>query len=172
MSRKWMVIAFVLLLVVSISGCKKKEPVTTDTIAQEEIEPAPVEVEPTPTPQPSPTPASSDDPAPSNWVVDRVQSLPAAYTSHPNFATPTLGHPAKGAPFIDPDTGHRITRISDVGDVVQLPGVNCGLPWNVDGYPSAGFTNGYARWTNINVTGEYAIAFRTNAHSCLYRLAD
>ena len=50
MSRKWMVIAGVLLLVVSVTGCKKKAPETTETIVQEEIKPEPVEVAPTPTP--------------------------------------------------------------------------------------------------------------------------
>lgn len=50
MSRKWMVCVGVLLLAVSVAGCKKK-PVTTETMAQEEVEPAPVEIEPTPVPQ-------------------------------------------------------------------------------------------------------------------------
>ena len=52
MSRKWMVCVGILLLVVSVGGCEKKAPETTETIVQEEIKPPPVEVEPTPTPEP------------------------------------------------------------------------------------------------------------------------
>lgn len=67
MSRKWMVSAGVLLLVVSVTGCQKEAPETTETIVQEEIEPTPVVVEPTPVP-----PVADSTPA---WLTKDLESI-------------------------------------------------------------------------------------------------
>ena len=115
--------------------------------------------------QPTPAP-------PAAYLIERVEDRDAASTSHRIFPAPAGPLPQRGVSFIDTQTGLRITRLTDVNDIVPIPGLNTGLPWEVDGDPAEGFTNGYSRWTNVNATGEYAIAFRTNAHSSLYRIAD
>jgi hypothetical protein len=109
---------------------------------------------------------------PPAYLIERVENREAALTSHRVFPSPAGSRPARGVPFIDTQTGLRVTRLTDVNDIVPIPGLNPGLPWPVDGNPAEGFTNGYSRWTNVNATGEYAIAFRTNAQSSLYRIAD
>jgi len=115
----------------------------------------------------SPTPAP-----PEVYLIEQVEDRDAADTAHRIFPTPSGLLPERGVPFIDTQTGLRVTRLTDVNDIVPISGINTGLPWEVDGNPAEGFTNGYSRWTNVNVTGEYAIAFRTNAQSSLYRIAD
>jgi hypothetical protein len=103
-----------------------------------------------------------------------IETLGKNYTDHQALKVDysTLPIPAKGVSFTEPNTGHKITRISDVNDVVQLTGLNCGYPWTINGNPREGHYNGYSRHFNVNVTNEYAIAFRTNNHSSLYRLSD
>jgi len=109
---------------------------------------------------------------PAVYLIERVEDRDAASSSHRVFPPPAGLLPERGVPFIDTQTGLRVTRLTDVNDIVPIPGLNPGLPWDIDGNPAEGFTNGYSRWSNINVTGEYAIAFRTDAHSSLYRIAD
>lgn len=65
--------------------------------------------------------------------------------------------PEPGVPFVVPQTGVVVTRISDVGD----PGVT-----------ETDLTNGYSRWSPANRGGEYVIAFGTGGTSYVYRLAD
>src|SRR5690606_36455369 len=68
--------------------------------------------------------------------------------------------------------GHRITRMTDVADIVPQAGVNAGAPWDVDGQINMGFHNGYSRYSNVNITGEYMLAYRSNNLCSLYRVAD
>ena len=111
------------------------------------------------------TPPVSAGPA---LLVERVGG------PHATLPAPSGPVPAKGTGVLDPTTGISITRLTNIDDVVATPGVNCGLPWassaDIHGLKNHGFYNGYSRWSNVNVTGEYMIAFRsTNNHSSLYK---
>lgn len=103
----------------------------------------------------SPSFSSSQSVAPSNWIIESTGSdvVPAVAT-HRVILPATTAVPAKGQPFIEPTTGHRITRISDVGDQANVNGA-------YNGDPAAGYTNGYSKYSAVNVTGEYALAFGT-----------
>jgi len=65
--------------------------------------------------------------------------------------------PEAGAPFVIPETGLQVTRISDVGD----PGAKGEF-----------YTNGYSRWSPANVTAEYVTAFSSDGGASVYRLSD
>ncbi len=111
-------------------------------------------------------------PAPSRYLLDRVEDVPLAQTTKTALPLPEGPPPAKGEPFIHPETGHRVTRVTDVNDIPPHHRKGRDRPLEFDGHPDRGFYNGYSRWTNVNVTGEYTIAFRHDNHSALYRLAD
>lgn len=102
-------------------------------------------------------------------VIEHVQHKNFDEAGHTVFPAPEGPTPAKGESFVDAGSGLTVTRLTDVGDIVPAEGVNWGWGWEPDGNPKAGFYNGYARWSNVNVTGEYMIAFRTNNHSSLYK---
>ncbi|MCL5271713.1 MAG: hypothetical protein M1457_14425 [bacterium] len=97
------------------------------------------------------------------YIIERVGGTHAA------MAVATTPRPAQGETIADPHTGYLIARLTDVADIHAVAGANWGPRWAPDGKSGAGFYNGYARWTNVNATGEYLIAFRTDNHSCLYK---
>lgn len=121
-----------------------------------------VDVVPTPSPTPTPDPGNTTDPQPiSGYVVENFGGQHKINTTFPD-------RPIKFGFYEDPISGYKVTRLTDVNDVVPATGLNTGLPWSCT-TPNRGFHNGYSRWSNVNVTGEYMIAFRTNNHSSLYK---
>lgn len=78
-------------------------------------------------------------------------------------------YPTKGQSFVDPTTGLTVTRVSDIMDSPRLNGSTgeYACPkWSTTpclNEPDFGFVNGYATYTNINVTGQYGIALGSDA---------
>jgi len=79
---------------------------------------------------------------------------PGSATGIPSPSGPV---PEPGVPFTIPETGIRVTRISDTGD----PGAT-----------GSSYTNGYSRWSPASITGEYVTAFSDTGEASIYRLAD
>ncbi len=73
------------------------------------------------------------------------------------ITSPSGPMPEAGQPFIIQQTGVQVTRITDMSDA--------------DGF-SSGYTNGYARWSPLNMTGEYLTAFASSGGAAIYRLSD
>ena len=104
--------------------------------------------------------------APSRYLIENVEHVTVDKTGKQVFTLSAMSIPVKGVPFIQTETGNRITRISNVHDI-EHPNA----PYT--GKPNQGVTNGYSKYTNVNVTGEYAIAWASvNGHNGLYRLSD
>ncbi|MBN2493377.1 MAG: hypothetical protein JXR96_02200 [Deltaproteobacteria bacterium] len=80
-------------------------------------------------------------------TVDSASVIPA----------PSGPMPAPGVPFVIPETGVSIARISDSVDA--------------GGFASF-YTNGYSRFSPANLSGEYVTAFASNGGAAIYRLAD
>lgn len=85
--------------------------------------------------------------------------------------------PSAGLPWIDPATGLRLTRMTDLTDVSYYLSLNPGLPPRnqdkpvtlCDGQPGAGFSNGYSKYPLVNVTGEFMMAFRPDGLVAIYK---
>jgi len=113
----------------------------------------------------------SDETCAGGYVVER---LLGSHATFPLYAGPK---PNKCESFIDPNSGMKVTRITNIRDIVggiyvgSNKNVNAAVP-SVFGNPASGHFNGYARYSDVNVNGKYLIAFRTNAHSSLYRISD
>ena len=108
---------------------------------------------------------TSQTTAPSNYVIDWVEDLPLASTTKKTaFSVPTGSLPSQGVSFIDSSSGHRITRISDVGDHSGFSSLN--------GSPGEGLHNGYSRFANANYTEEYVLAYSTDQPILMYRMSD
>lgn len=106
-----------------------------------------------------------DPPLAGSFLIEKVEGVPQVNTTKRIILPTTSPRPAKCAPFIDPVTGYKITRISDVNDYPELG-------QKIDGIPGKGFTNGYSRFANTNIDGKYSLAYGSNAHVVLYRLSD
>jgi hypothetical protein len=70
---------------------------------------------------------------------------------------PAGSQPAVAVPFVIDQTGVRVTRITDGAD---------------SGGFSSGYTNGYSRWSPLNISAEYLTAFASNGGAAIYRLSD
>ncbi|MDO8647361.1 MAG: hypothetical protein Q7R70_03015 [Candidatus Diapherotrites archaeon] len=107
--------------------------------------------------------------APSNYLIERVSggSYPPV-SQHLIFPEPSGILPAKGVSWIHAQTGNRTARVTDAfADDNALNPSYYNPTW-----PGTGFYNGYSTYTNVNITGEYAVVFATTALSNLYRLSD
>lgn len=71
--------------------------------------------------------------------------------------SPGGAEPAAGAPFVIPETGVQVVRISDAADPQAT---------------ASDYTNGYSRFSPANITGEYVTAFGSDGRSVIYRLSD
>jgi hypothetical protein len=102
--------------------------------------------------------ADADADAPDGGDADADADVSCSFSfGREVIPQPTGPVPAPGVPFVVPQTGITVTRISDVGD----PGIT-----------EPGLTNGYSRWSPANRTGEYVIAFGIEGTSFVYRLSD
>ncbi|MBI2870075.1 MAG: DNRLRE domain-containing protein [Candidatus Omnitrophica bacterium] len=105
----------------------------------------------------APPPPPSGQTAPSSYLIEHIgtgtHSIVNGYTG---------AQPGKSGSFIEPETGHRITRITDINEYNPLQ----------NGNPSIGFYNGYSTYTNINYLGDYALAYNTSNSIALYGLSD
>lgn len=97
-------------------------------------------------------------------VIERVGQ------PHIKLTTTTLQPPAGGV-IVQSETGVQIRRISDVVEAQAATNLTSSLVGYND-KPASGLTNGYARWSGVNQTGEYVIAFGTTPLGCLYRTSD
>lgn len=113
-------------------------------------------------------PAPAPGVVPSNYFIELVEGKSASLTTHAIFSL-TAGTPLpKGASWTQPESGHRMTRITDA---IETP--MAFVDQSSDLYrPGQGLYNGYSRYTNVNVTGEYVLAFGTNQTAYLYKLSD
>src|SRR5436190_1824377 len=106
--------------------------------------------------------------APGSYVIERVQQVSAESGAHKIFSTPVGPAPARWSPFIQSQTGHRITRISDVS---QIQDISPAYPY--EGINNRGMTNGYSKYSCVNQTGEYVLAYGVQPWvNGLYRLSD
>ncbi len=128
---------------------------------------------PTPIPTPTPTPVPISDPTPgarffpSKYVIEHVENVISTASTHAIFPVPNGPPPLQGVPFIQSETGHKITRISDVGILEDLSPT-----YPYDGFPNRGIHNGYSKYTGVNATGEYVIAYGVQPNiNALYRIA-
>jgi hypothetical protein len=102
--------------------------------------------------------------APSKYIIDQVENLPESKTNQKHvFPVPSESLPDQGDSFIQPETGHRITRISDLKHSFFS---------SLEGHPAAGLTNGYSRFTCSNIDDEYVLAFSTEQSILLYELPE
>ncbi len=101
---------------------------------------------------------------PSHYIIDYVENVPESQTNRKHvFPVPSGSLPEKGDTFIQPGTGHQITRISDINDSFFS---------SLKGDPSSGLTNGYSRFTCSNVDDEYILAYSTEQSILLYKLPE
>jgi len=103
--------------------------------------------------------------SPSKYILDWVEDVPLSQTIKKHwFPVPSGSLVDQGESFIQPETGHRITRISDIKDNFRFD--------YMGGDPSQGLTNGYSRFANSNINEEYALAYSTDQAVLIYRLSD
>jgi len=88
------------------------------------------------------------------YVIEQVDGIPAPTNTKKIYTPATNSLPGKCQTFVDQNTGLKVTRISDVKDI---PGIRTTMPY--DGVPGRGMHNGYSKYTNVNVTGQYVIAY-------------
>lgn len=118
---------------------------------------------------PTSTPPSAYNPPPTvnqaSYFIENVSGKTSDQAGKAIFAASTAALPSKCSSYIDPNTGMKVTRITNVNDYPTLGSL-------IDGNPSKGFTNGYSRFANANINGQYMLAYGTNAHVVLYRVSD
>ena len=103
--------------------------------------------------------------SPSEYLLDWVEDVPLSQTIEKHwFPVPSGSLVDQGESFIQPETGHRITRISNIKDNTRFD--------YIEGDPSQGLTNGYSRFANSNINEEYALAYSTDQAVLIYRLSD
>ena len=73
--------------------------------------------------------------------------------------------PPVGEWFVQPETGIPIQRLTDVSLTTNPQSAN---PRAMNGIPTAGLTNGYSSWFNVNLTGEYMLAACTSPMNAYY----
>ncbi len=102
------------------------------------------------------------------FVIERMAGGPvsAPPDSHAKLV-PTGPQPAKGEVRPADGSGLLLRRLTDVSDSRS----SVARAW--DGNPANGWTNGYAKYPCVNITGEYALAFGSSpGMATLVRLSD
>jgi|GEM_PF-5367897 len=90
----------------------------------------------------------------SDYVLEQVDGVAALTNTKKIYSPTTSPLPGKCQTFTDANTGMKVTRISDVKDI---PGIRAS--YSYEGVPGRGMHDGYSKYTDVNVTGQYAIAY-------------
>lgn len=83
------------------------------------------------------------------WVFQAHCAIIVEHLREPHITLTTTTQPMRGAPVVQPETGLKIERLTDVLD--STPSTTA----NLNGLPSRGYFPGYDRYSSVNYTGEY-----------------
>ncbi len=103
--------------------------------------------------------------APSNYVLELISDNHIVFSQ-----TPTINQPTKCQSFIDPNSGNRVTLITNISEESRYNDPS--TKYYYDGNPNAGLTNGYSTYANVNVNGKYAFVETTENPVLLYDLEN